>query len=98
MQAVVQIAPEGSLFDHLLQVPVSSRNHAYIHLLSARAAQPLKLALLQDAQQFGLQVERNVTHFIQKQGSFICQLESSWLSHDGAGEGAFFVPEQLTLQ
>jgi len=71
VQSVKQVAPELTVFDHLFQVPMSGCNHADIHLLSARAAQPFKFVFLQDAQQLGLQFERDVTYFVEKERSFI---------------------------
>src|SRR6516225_5587229 len=77
---------------------MSSCNHADIHLHSARAAQPFKFVFLQDAQQLGLQFERDVTYFVQKKRSFICKLESAGFAHDRARKGTLFVPEKLALE
>src|SRR5215813_3457060 len=98
MQAVVEIAAACPLFDHLLQVAVPGGNHADINLLCPSAAQALKLVLLQYAQQLGLKIERNVANFIQKQRALVRKLETARLAHDGAGESAFFVPEEFALQ
>src|SRR5207244_10160029 len=63
-----------------------------------RAAQALELLLLQDAQQLGLQLRRDVADFIKEQRALVGQLETADLLRDGAGEGALLVAEQLALQ
>src|SRR5215831_13382738 len=98
METIVQIAPECSLTDHLLEVPVCSSDHAYIDFLSSRAAQPFKFSLLQNPQQFRLQLEGNISDFVQKQASFVRQLKPSGLAGDCPGEGALLMAEQLTFQ
>src|SRR6516162_9777879 len=77
---------------------MGSCNHADIHLLSARAAQPFKFVFLQDAQQLGLQFERDVTYFVQKERPFIRELESAGFAHDRARKCTLFVPEKLALE
>src|SRR6266446_3640234 len=98
MQSVKQIASELTIFYHPLQIPMSGRNDANIYLLSARTTQPFKFMFLQNPQQFGLQLERNVTYFIKKQSSLVRDLEPAGLSHDGAGKGTLLVPKQLALE
>src|SRR5262249_15777712 len=98
VQAVVQVAAERPLFHHLFQIAVRGRDNAHIHLLRPRAAQALKLMLLQYAQQLGLQIEWNVADFIEEQRSLVCQLEPPGFAHDGACKGALLVPEELALE
>ena len=68
-------------------------DQAHIHFDGARAAQPFELVLLQDAQQLGLQLQRNVADFVEKQRAFMGQLEAADLLRDGAGERALLVAE-----
>src|SRR5271170_4338912 len=98
MQSVIQVASELAIFDHLFQVSVRGRDHSYTHLLSAGAAQPFEFTLLQDPQQFGLQIEWNIAHFIQKESSLVRNLEAAGLSNDGAGECSFLVSEKFALE
>jgi hypothetical protein len=58
----------------------------------------LDTALLQDAQQFGLELERNLADLIQKYCSPIGQLKPADLLRDGAGKGASLMPKQFTFQ
>src|SRR5690348_3063275 len=69
-----------------------------IHVLGPRAAQPLELPLLQDAQELRLQLQRNIANFIQKQRSLIRQLDPANLLSDGAGKGAALVAKQFTFE
>src|SRR6266550_242197 len=66
--------------------------------MSSCATQALELLFLQDAKQFGLQRRRNITDLVQKERSFVSQLEAANLLRDGSGERPFFVTKQLTLQ
>ena len=56
-----------------------------------------ELLLLQDAQQLGLQVERQLADFVKEGGAAIGHFDQAGLGGDGAGEGAFHVAEQLAL-
>jgi hypothetical protein len=64
----------------------------------ARAPQPLELLVLQDAQQLRLQLQRNVTHLVQKQRALVGQFQPPYFLTDGPGECALLVPEQFALQ
>jgi hypothetical protein len=56
---------------------IRSRQQANIDALGASTAQSLKFLLLQDSQELGLQFERYIADFIQKQRSFVRQFGSS---------------------
>src|ERR1700682_2987060 len=62
------------------------------------AAQPLELLLLQDSQQFRLQLEGNVADFIQEQRAAVCRLETPDLLRHRAREGALLMTEELALE
>src|SRR5262249_55223252 len=63
-----------------------------------RVAQTLKLLFLQDAQQLGLQLRGDISHFVEKQGPLVSQLEAADLLRDRAGERTLLVPEQLAFE
>src|SRR6266850_2090833 len=54
LQPVEQILAERSAVDRLTEVAVAGRDDAHVGLLGARAAQALKLALLQEPQELRL--------------------------------------------
>src|ERR1700722_5194977 len=56
-----------------------------------------KLLLLQDAQQLGLEVKRQLADFVKERGAAIGHLDQAGLGGCGTGESAFDVAEQLTL-
>ena len=98
VQAVVEVAAEAAVGDHRGQVAVGGGHQAHVHLDRLGAAQALELLLLQDAQQLGLQLQRDVADLVQEQRAPVRQLEAADLLADGAGEGALLVAEQLALQ
>jgi hypothetical protein len=56
-------------------------------------AEPLELALLKDAEQLGLQVERHLAYFVKQQGAAVRKLEFAGFGGVGAGEGPLGVAE-----
>ena len=75
IQAVIEVAAKLLLQDHFFQVAMRRGDNANVHFLRPRAAQPLEFPLLQNAQQFRLQLERDIADFVQKQRTLVCQLE-----------------------
>ena len=57
----------------------------------------MKLALLQDAQQFRLRIRVQVADFVQKQRAVVGQFELAAAHGRGPGEGALLVSEQFAL-
>src|SRR5690554_5549966 len=62
------------------------------------ATYPLHLALLQYAQQLGLQRQGHFRYLVQQQGAAVGLLELARLGGDSSGEGALLVTEQGRLQ
>ncbi len=71
IQAIIKIFPEFTVVNHLPQVPVRRHDHTNIDARGARAADRLKLALLEHAEYLGLKFQRHVTNLIQKQRAAI---------------------------
>ena len=65
---------------------------------SARAAEPHELALLEHAQQLGLDRRRHLADFVEEQHAAVGLLDASRLGADRAGERAALVAEQLRLE
>jgi hypothetical protein len=57
----------------LMQIAIGSGNDPDIDTQSSDSAQPLKLAILQHSQQFGLQFGRHLSDFIEEQSAFVRQ-------------------------
>src|SRR4029078_7771674 len=66
VQPVKEILPEGAVGEVLFQVTVGGGDDAHVDLLAARRAQRANLALLQDAQQLGLQRGRQLGDLVQE--------------------------------
>ncbi len=101
VEAVVEVFAEGRLRrlgDHSREVAVRGRHEADVHANRPRAAQPLELLLLQNAEQLGLEFRRDVADLVEEQCPLVRQLKAAHLLADGAGEGALLVAEQLALQ
>ena len=98
VQPIVKVAAKLAVSGHLREVAVRGRHQAHVNAHGPRAAQSLKLLLLQHTEQLGLQLRRNIAHFIEKQCPCMGELETANLLHDRAGEGTLFMAEQLAFQ
>lgn len=98
VQAVQQVGAEAALFDQGFQVLVGGGDHAHIHADQLAPADTEEFVLGQHAQQSGLQRQRHIADFIQKQRAAVGLFEAAYVPLGGAGEGAGFVAEQLAFQ
>ena len=99
MQAVKQVFTKTPVTHHLQQIARGGGHHAHVKTHNLVRAQWLNLALLQGPQQLGLQAQRHVADFVQKQGAAIGQLELARARLAlGAGVGAGGNAKKLSLQ
>src|SRR6266850_2711770 len=98
IQTVVEVAAKFVAFHHVSQISVGRSYEPNIHLVSPSAAQALKLLLLQDTQQFGLQSGRNISHLVQEERPFVGQFEAADLLRNGACKGALLMSKELAFQ
>ena len=61
-------------------------------------AQALELPVLQDTQQLGLQLQRQIGDLVQKQRALVRQLDAPQPLVERSGERAFFVPEHFAFE
>ena len=87
-QPVGQVLAELTLGDPLLQVGVGGGEHADIHRLRPRLADGHDLALLEEAQQLRLDVERQVADFVEEQRAAGGRADQALLIGDCSGEAA----------
>jgi len=66
-EPVVQVLPEAARPRIGRKVAVGDRDHAHVHLFDTPGAHRLDLALLQRAQQLGLDRERQLAHLVEHQ-------------------------------
>jgi hypothetical protein len=82
----------------LSQIAVGRGDDADVRLQHSGAAEPLELALLQDAQELGLGRQGHVAHLVEEQHAARRQLDLARLGELRAGEGAALIAEQLRLE
>jgi hypothetical protein len=93
----VQVHPERTVLDRLIQVDVCSAYEAEVSLDRVRPADAFDLTLLDRAQQFRLKFNPQVADFVEKQRSAARQLEFSQLLADGSRERTLFMSEEGAL-
>jgi hypothetical protein len=98
VEAVIEVFAEGAGADFGIQVAVGGSDDANIQWQSADTAHAFELTLLQNAQQFGLEVRRELADFVQKDGAAFGRFELALFLCDGAGERALFVAEELAFE
>ena len=81
----------------MFEIAVGGGDDADIHLDGAVAADAFEFALLQHAQQLGLDAGRNFADFIQQNGAAVGQFKAAFAFVQRAGEGAAFMAEKFAF-
>ena len=98
VQAVKKVFTKRPFIDHLFEVTVGRAEDPHVDLDLTLAAHPTKAAVIQKAQQLGLQVGRHFGDFIEKHRAVVGQLHQPRLAAAlGAGEGAGGIAKQLAF-
>ncbi|EAU66790.1 hypothetical protein STIAU_1021 [Stigmatella aurantiaca DW4/3-1] len=98
LEALVKVLAEAARGHLLREGAVGGGDDARTQLDALDAAHALELALLEHAQELGLEHQRHVADLVQEDGAVLGQLELALLGAGGAGERALLVAEQLALQ
>ena len=93
VEPVIEVLAEFPFLHEPREVPVRRGDHLHVDLLRVLGADDLDFPFLQDPQEFRLQPEVHLRHFIEKDGPFVGELELSRLSGRGPCKSAFFVAE-----
>src|SRR5262249_54747783 len=80
------------------EVAVGRRDDAQVDRLVAVRADAADLAILQRAEELGLELGRHLADLVEKQRPAARLLEGADAPRPGAGEGALLVAEELALQ
>src|SRR4029077_11514978 len=88
---VVEVLPEPAVLDRLFEVDVGRGYQPELGLDRLAPSDAFDLALLDGAQQLGLQVQAEVADFVQEERAVRRQLELAELLAVGAGERAALV-------
>ena len=93
-----QILPERARGHHVLQRAVGGADDAQVRLQLALAADAPEAAVVEEAQQLGLQIGRHLAHLVEEERAAVRQLQQPRLATaQRAGEGAAGIAEQLAL-
>ncbi len=95
VQPVKQVFPERALFGRRFEVRVRGRKDTNIRLDRLHSAHPLKLALLEHAEQLDLERGIELAYFIEKKRAALSQLEPAGPRINSPGKSAFLVAEEL---
>src|SRR5690606_4037117 len=96
-QAIKQILTERAIGHTFLQIGIGGGENADVDgnfLTPANALDPL---VLQEAKQLHLKQERNLANFIKEKGTSLSTFDTTLALGMSAGEGAFLMPEEFTL-
>ena len=97
-EAVEEILAEASLGDEPRQVGVRGRDDAHVGVLRLDRAHGQELALLQDAQELRLGLDRHRADLVEEDRALVGGLEQALLVGDRAGERAAHVAEEVRLE
>src|SRR6266478_6871410 len=98
VQAVEQVTAELFFFDGTNQIAIGGGDQPHVDPDRLRASQALELLILQNAQQLGLQLQRNVSNLVEQQSALIRQFQPAEPLAYRSGESSFLVAEQFAFQ
>ena len=97
IEPVIQVFAKTAVANCRLQVDVGCGQDPNIHRDRLAATDPFDVFFLEKAQQVGLQLQRQVANFIQKQRAAMSRLDAPDLALVRPGERALFMAEQFGL-
>src|SRR5580658_7056201 len=98
VQAMIQILAKAPLSHVIGQIAIRGGNDADIERMWMCSAHPLKFALLEYAEQLGLQAHGQLAHFIQEDRAALGKLEAAPLKRNSPSECALLMAEKLALK
>src|SRR5271170_265913 len=96
-QPIVEVLTELSLGDGLAKVAVGGGDDAHVHFDRHVATDSLELQLLQDAQELGLNFQRDFANLVKKNRPPMRKLETADVLRDRPAKRPAFVAKQLTF-
>ncbi len=97
-QPVIEIRAEAPGLDRAVEIDVRGRDDPHVHRDRFLPAEPLDLALLQEAQQACLAFDRHIADLVEKQRAAVRRFDPARAPLVRAGERAAFIAEQFRLQ
>src|SRR4030095_9364366 len=97
VQTIEQVFAKRTFPDSLVEVPMRGRDDPHIDVNAPRAAEPLDLSLLEDANKLDLHIRRQLADLVEEDRRVVGQLEAADLTRERPGERSLLTPEQLAL-
>ena len=94
---VVEITAKLATLHHLVDVAGSRGHHADVDGVFLAGAHPTHPPLLEHAEQFGLERQRQFAHLVEEQRAAVGELDEAHPAGIGAREGPALVAEELAL-
>lgn len=94
-EAEVEVFAETFILHFLFEVAIGGSNDADVDLAGTRAADALDDAVLNDAKELGLDVERKFGDFVEEEGAAISVFEEAGFVGGSSGESALGMTEQV---
>src|SRR5262245_31428376 len=95
---MVKVAPKVPGLDRLLEVLVRGADQPELGAMPCVAADALVRSFLHDPQELGLQRQRQLADFVEKQCTSIRQREGAVARRDGTGKCPPLMPKELTAR
>src|SRR5438093_1144596 len=80
------------------QIPVGGGDHSDVHRDALVPSHPCELPILEEAQQFGLHLERQLSHLVEQERAAVCYFQPSQPPFLRPGEGSPLMAEHFTLE
>src|SRR5208283_812181 len=98
IQPVKEILAKSAVGHGLLQIPVGGGHNAHIGATRAVVTDPFIAFLLEDAQQFVLNIQRNFSHFIEEDGSAFGRFKASGPVLEGPGKSPADMAKEFAFE
>ena len=98
VKTIKKITTELFLIHSFRQIHVCGSDQADIHTRRSRTAKALEFLLLENPQELGLQLRRDIANLVEKNRAVVRQLEAPNPLSYRAGECAPFMTEQFTFK
>src|SRR6266705_5068900 len=95
LQAIKQIAPEGSAGYRSIQITIRGGDHTNVDLDGLRSSDPLEFSFLKDSQERDLSVRGQFAHFVQENRPAVGQFKAAEPALRGSRESPLFMAKQF---
>jgi hypothetical protein len=97
-EAVIKVRAESSCADLVPKAAIGRRENANVHGNVVVAAYPLDVMTLEDAQNFGLELQAELADFVQEDRAAVGRFEGALTRCHGTGKRTPLVAKKLALQ